>query len=78
MSQSVDQEPDLPEGVINANPAGGWDRPDGRQSDQAGDTLARGNPTAEPPVEGDLAGQGADPDLVTDEQAEREETTEDV
>lgn len=76
---------DLPEGVINANPAGGWQ--DGRaadaetedtsdddayQSSLEGDGWVADIPQAENAarsVESDVPTQGADPDLATDEDA---------
>ncbi|MDO8383320.1 MAG: hypothetical protein Q7T17_10120 [Microbacterium sp.] len=58
---------ELPEGVIDADPTGGW---------QSGDTANKdsGEPVApDAPIEGSEPGQVADPDLsddVTDESVE--------
>jgi hypothetical protein len=74
-------EQELPEGVIDANPAGGWESAgaaDGETAEQNQD--AEGSPrltdagspaNAEAPdvVETDELSQGADPDLSTDEGA---------
>lgn len=64
---------DLPEGVIDADPPGGWesgDVADGETSEQ--NAHAKGSPRltdAEPsdPIEGDAASQGIDPDMSTEE-----------
>lgn len=64
---------DLPEGVIDANPPGGWvsgDVADGETAEQ--NERAKGSPRlndAEPsdPIEGDAAGQGIDPDMTMED-----------
>ncbi len=61
----MSDERDLPEGVINADPPGGWD--------ETGDAEAmERNAAAAGDIESADATQGADPDLATDEQAEDE------
>lgn len=66
---------DLPEGVIDADPPGGWEPVhDGESSEQNAD--AAGSPDLveqsgdvlrpDDPVEGEIARQAADPDLSTD------------
>lgn len=64
---------DLPEGVIDADPAGGWESgavADGETAEQ--NEHAKGSPRlndAEPsdPIEWDAASQGIDPDLSTED-----------
>jgi len=64
---------DLPEGVINADPPGGWESgavADGETAEQ--NEYAKGSSElndAEPsdPIEGDAASQGIDPDLSTED-----------
>ena len=64
---------DLPEGVIDANPPGGWesgDVADGETAEQ--NDHAKCSPRlndAEPsdPIEGDAASQGIDPDMSTED-----------
>lgn len=72
---------DLPEGVIDANPPGGWEAVDDGASNEQ-DAQAQGSPelmndpegaqpTAEPvvpddPIAGERVRQGADPDLGVD------------
>jgi hypothetical protein len=51
---------DLPEGVINADPTGGWQRADAAGGTDVGE------------VESDQPSQGADPDLATDADADEE------
>ena len=68
--RSNDQE--LPEGVINAAPAGGWEGVGDQESDERSaaqtDSEFLTDATLQPddPVEGEAARQGADPDLVAD------------
>lgn len=52
----AEREQDLPEGVINAEPAGGW------SSDEAAHVGDGDAPDA--PIESDLPSQGADPDVA--------------
>jgi len=62
-------EGDLPEGVIDADPAGGWE---GVHDEEARERDARADPEQatdaglqpDDPVEGEAARQGADPDLA--------------
>jgi hypothetical protein len=70
MSSSRDESSErdgLPEGVINAEPTGGW---------ESGDTASRVSDelvAPDAPIEGSEPGQTADPDLsddVTDESVE--------
>lgn len=64
---------DLPEGVINADPPGGWESgavADGETAEQ--NENAKGSPQlndAAPsdPIEGDAASQGIDPDMSTED-----------
>jgi hypothetical protein len=53
---------DLPEGVINANPAGGWESGDVAD----GETEAQNAEAIDSPelIESDEPGQAADPDLA--------------
>lgn len=74
---------DLPEGVIDADPAGGWESgetADGETADQnreaqgspelADSGLAPNGPSdVDGPVESDAPTQVADPDLSTDEES---------
>jgi len=63
---------DLPEGVINADPAGGWESVDDQESRErsadvaAADLLTDAALQPDDPVEGEAARQGADPDLAAD------------
>jgi hypothetical protein len=66
---------DLPEGVINADPPGGWDEvgDDEAQARSAEAAESEGLLTdaalqPDDPIEGESARQGADPDLATDDQ----------
>ncbi|MCP2636196.1 hypothetical protein K0817_006385 [Microbacterium sp. HD4P20] len=66
-------ERELPEGVINADPAGGWDEVDDLESQErsaeASDAdLLLTDAALQPddPVEGEAARRGADPDLAGD------------
>lgn len=69
---------DLPDGVIDADPAGGWDENDDlearERSAEAADAetlLTDAALRPDDPVEGEAVRRGADPDLATD--AERGE-----
>ncbi len=63
---------DLPEGVVNADPPGGWEQVDDTESrERTAAVTERGLLTdaalqPDDPVEGEAARQGADPDMVTD------------
>ena len=74
-------DPDLPDGVIDADPAGGWEESDDSEARERS-AAAAGTADAETlltdaalrpddPVEGEAVRRGADPDLATD--AERGE-----
>lgn len=69
---------DLPDGVIDADPAGGWDENDDSEarerSAEAADAetlLTDAALRPDDPIEGEAVRRGADPDLATD--AERGE-----
>jgi len=70
---AMSDDRDLPEGVIDADPPGGWESgatADGETREQ--NENAKGSPRlndAAPsdPIEGDAASQGIDPDLSTEE-----------
>lgn len=64
----MDKESALPEGVIDANPAGGWDGVDDAETQEQSEAAAASEP--EGPVESDVPTQGIDPDLATDDQTE--------
>ncbi|MCC2031364.1 hypothetical protein [Microbacterium allomyrinae] len=66
---------DLPEGVIDADPPGGWDevgdkeageRSSAAQAADAEDLLTDSALAPDDPVEGEAARRGTDPDLVGD------------
>ncbi|WP_194396481.1 hypothetical protein [Microbacterium atlanticum] len=67
-------ESDLPEGVIDADPQGGWEQVDDTASQERsaatteGDLLTDAALQPDDPVEGEAARQGADPDLASDQQ----------
>ena len=67
---------DLPEGVINADPAGGWEQVDDGESRERSaaatesDLLTDAALQPDDPVEGEAASRGADPDMATDAQSE--------
>jgi hypothetical protein len=71
---------DLPDGVINADPPGGWDEIGGteaqeRSAESADAEMLLTDAALQPddPVEGEAARQGADPDLgVSDQRGEEE------
>ncbi len=65
----MSQDREQPEGVVNANPVGGWE--DGRNADDSPDLPVYGQPGSieEPPVEGSV--EGADPDLIADADLEQ-------
>jgi hypothetical protein len=62
--RSNDQE--LPEGVIDAAPAGGWEGVDDQESRERSAAMTDAALQPDDPVEGEAARQGADPDLATD------------
>ena len=72
MERDRSTQNDLPEGVINADPAGGWDAVgDGESRERSAavteaDLLTDAALQPDDPVEGAAARQGADPDLVAD------------
>ncbi|MDN3495654.1 hypothetical protein QL996_06935 [Planococcus sp. APC 4015] len=63
---------DLPEGVIDANPPGGWEPVDDGTSTEQDDEaqgspeLADDPPAPDDPIAGEAVRQGADPDLGVD------------
>ena len=69
----MNDDRDLPEGVIDADPPGGWESgavADGETAES--NEHAKASPRlndAEPsdPIEGDAASQGIDPDLSTED-----------
>ncbi len=71
---------DLPDGVINADPPGGWDEigdteAQERSAESADAEVLLTDAALQPddPVEGEAARQGADPDLgVSDQRGEEE------
>ena len=72
MERDRSTQNDLPEGVINADPGGGWDEVgDGESRERSAavteaDLLTDAALQPDDPVEGEVARQGADPDLVAD------------
>lgn len=71
---------DLPDGVINADPPGGWDEVgDDEAAARNAEALDTDQLTADAalqpddPVEGEAARQGADPDLAADPDRGEEE-----
>ncbi|MEV7693690.1 hypothetical protein AB0N73_10220 [Microbacterium sp. NPDC089189] len=60
-------ERDLPEGVINANPPGGWES-SATADDETADQNAQAIDSPEL-IESDEPGQGADPDLAVGDDA---------
>jgi hypothetical protein len=72
MDRDRSNDQDLPEGVINAAPAGGWDGVDDQESRERSaamtdaELLTDAALQPDDPVEGEAARQGADPDLSTD------------
>jgi hypothetical protein len=66
-------ERDLPDGVINAEPAGGWDevhdvetQERSAEASDADSLLTDAALQPDDPVEGEAARRGADPDLASD------------
>jgi hypothetical protein len=64
---------DLPDGVIDADPPGGWDEVGDDEAAErnaaaldAGDRPADVPLSPDDPIEGEAARQGADPDLAAD------------
>ncbi|MFC8680057.1 hypothetical protein ACFT30_00955 [Microbacterium ureisolvens] len=72
MDRERPTDPDLPEGVINAAPAGGWEAVDDQVSRErtasADESALLTDAALQPddPVEGEAARRGADPDMVSD------------
>lgn len=72
MDRDRSSDQDLPEGVINADPQGGWEQVDDGESRERSaavtdaDLLTDAALQPDDPVEGEAARQGADPDLVSD------------
>jgi hypothetical protein len=71
---------DLPEGVIDADPPGGWDEVgDDEAAARSAESVDSQQLTSDAPlhpddpVEGEAARQGADPDLATDADRGEEE-----
>lgn len=64
---STDRENALPEGVIDADPPGGWESADTADAE----TAEQGRRADVGPVEGAALAQDTDPDLTTDEEDER-------
>jgi len=64
---------DLPEGVVDADPPGGWESAstaDGEtqeQNDHAKGSARLNDAAPSDPIEGDAASQGIDPDLSAEE-----------
>lgn len=74
----ADRETGLPEGVINAEPAGGWESGDSADRESAErNAEAIGSPAlsdAGMPVAGPEASQNADPDLIRDDDRSEEQS----
>lgn len=72
MDRDGSRNEELPEGVVNADPPGGWDEVDDTESRERGaavsdaDLLTDAALQPDDPVEGEAARRGADPDLATD------------
>ena len=72
MDRDGSNDQGLPEGVINADPPGGWEGVDDTEarerSEQAAESELLTDAALQPddPVEGEAARRGADPDMVTD------------
>ena len=72
MDRDRASDQDLPDGVVNANPAGGWESVDDTTSRESSAAVTEAElltDTAlqpDDPVEGEAARQGADPDLAGD------------
>ncbi|WP_203580141.1 hypothetical protein [Microbacterium hibisci] len=73
MDRERSTDPDLPEGVINAAPAGGWEAVDDQESRERSAATAEESELLtdaalqpDDPVEGEAARRGADPDMVSD------------
>jgi len=64
---------DLPEGVIDADPPGGWesgavaDDETAERNDSAKGSSRLNDAAPSDPIEGDAASQGIDPDLSTED-----------
>ncbi|MBD3940392.1 hypothetical protein IF188_01595 [Microbacterium sp. NEAU-LLC] len=68
-----DRSEDLPEGVVDAAPAGGWERVDDQESrertadaDADADLLTDAALQPDDPVEGEAARRGTDPDMAAE------------
>lgn len=72
MDREGSNDRELPEGVINADPPGGWEGVDDTESRERSaeaaesDLLTDAALQPDDPVEGEAARQGADPDMLTD------------
>ena len=72
MDREASNDHKLPEGVINADPPGGWDGVDDTESRERSAAATESglltDAALQPddPVEGEAARQGADPDMLTD------------
>ncbi|GAB2844112.1 hypothetical protein ACFQ0P_03045 [Microbacterium insulae] len=70
---------DLPEGVIDADPPGGWDEVGDGETAARNESADAEQPSADAglapddPVEGEIARQSADPDLASDTDRGEEE-----
>lgn len=73
MDRDRPNDQQLPDGVIDADPAGGWESVDDQESrarsaDVAqSDLLTDAALQPDDPIEGEAARRGADPDMVTDD-----------
>lgn len=69
----MNDDRDLPEGVIDADPPGGWesdavaDGETAERNDHAKGSARLNDAAPSDPIEGDAASQGIDPDLSTED-----------
>ncbi|PTT16999.1 hypothetical protein [Microbacterium sp. HMWF026] len=69
----MNDERDLPEGVIDADPPGGWesgsvsDGETAERNESAKGSSRLNDASPSDPIEGDAASQGIDPDLSTED-----------
>lgn len=69
----MNHERDLPEGVIDADPPGGWesgavsDGETAERNDSAKGSSRLNDAAPSDPIEGDAASQGIDPDMSTED-----------
>jgi len=69
----MNDDRDLPEGVINADPPGGWesgtvaDGETAEQNENAKGSSQLNDAAPSDPIEGDAASQGIDPDMSTED-----------